>query len=139
MISSEKDPQQISRNFQDLRLPESESIPTEPMSAEPGRENNSNTPESNTSEQPDNEPEIRSRSAHSETQNPEMPENLNPEDIPVPSDDELLCEAVSLETEQCWEISFNLTDQEIGQLAGAANQEECVTLLVQMQNGKKLK
>ena len=46
MISSEKDPQQISRNFQDLRLPESESIPTEPMSAESGRENNS-TPVNN--------------------------------------------------------------------------------------------
>ena len=59
-----------------------------------------------------------------------MPENRNPEDIPVPSDDELLCEAFSLETEQYWEISFNLTDQEIGQLAGAENQEECITLLV---------
>ena len=121
MTLSGKDTSQISRNFQDLRLPESDGIPTELPPMESRRENIPNTPESNTSEQPDNEPEIRSRSENSEVQNPEMPESLNPEDIPVPSDDELLCEAFSLETEQCWEISFNLTDQEIGQLAGAGS------------------
>ena len=46
---------------------------------------------------------------------------LHPEDIPVPTDDELFCQAFTLVQKQCWEISLNLTDQESKELEAKRN------------------
>ena len=94
------------------------------------RTEDQNAPPSDISEQPDGEPETRSN-AESQTAGTHAPPNA--EDVPVPSDDELLC----IQEEQCWQLSFELTDQEISQLAGTQDTEECIALLVT--NAKKQK
>ena len=68
-----------------------------------------NTPPSNVSEHTDGEPETRS---HPGSQTAEVDVPPNPEHVPLPTDDELLCEAFTIQEEQCRQLSFDLTDQE---------------------------